>query len=107
MSSALNSMGLSGLFNFESHLKYIGRAIVIGAIGYAVWHTGIAAPLIEAATPWITDGLRFLQIDHVFSFAASLIPDYAGETVISDSLTDSGITSGGISGALDAYLDHD
>ncbi len=70
---------LSGKFNLESMGKMVVEGVVLGAIGYAIWHTGIALPFIEAATPWIVQGLEFLQVDHVFEFMASVIPDFAYE----------------------------
>lgn len=69
-----------GDFNFHSAGKMLLEGVVLGAIGYAVWHTGIALPFIEAATPWIVSGLEFAQVDHAFDFMASLIPDFVYET---------------------------
>lgn len=70
---------LSGDFNFSSIGKMIVEGVVLGAIGYAIWHTGIALPFIEAATPWIVEGLEFLQVDHAFEFLANVIPEYTYE----------------------------
>ncbi len=72
-----HSGSLTDMFNLKSIGKFLFKAVAIGAVSYAIWHTGIARPLIEAATPWLVDIFQTLHVDDGFSFLASLIPEYA------------------------------
>ncbi len=67
---------LSKVFNLESIGEFFLHGIVFGAVSYATWHTGVARPLIDAATPWIVDALEFMHIDSGFEFLSSLVPEY-------------------------------